>query len=203
MVRGGQQTAEKILETAHHLFMARGYVGVSINEVVQTVGITKPSLYYHYADKESLYAAVAERALDTMGTELRAAISDADMPFAHQLRAVILAIQAHNGEDFRMMRHEMRVHLDATHQHRIGMRFYASMMAPIETLMERGISLGELVGRSASELAMLFLCLIEAYTGPEAMAVHLRLTADHISEMFLYGVAAPRVTRVEQIHAEE
>jgi AcrR family transcriptional regulator len=203
MVRGGQQTAEKILETAHHLFMARGYVGVSINEVVQTVGITKPSLYYHYADKESLYAAVAERALDTMGTELRAAISDADMPFAHQLRAVILAIQAHNGEDFRMMRHEMRVHLDATHQHRIGMRFYASMMAPIETLMERGISLGELVGRSASELAMLFLCLIEAYTGPEAMAVHLRLTADHISEMFLYGVAAPRVARVEQIHVEE
>ncbi|MFN7470185.1 MAG: TetR/AcrR family transcriptional regulator [Roseiflexaceae bacterium] len=203
MVRGGQQTAEKILETAHHLFMARGYVGVSINEVVQTVGITKPSLYYHYADKESLYAAVAERALDTMGTELRAAISDADMPFAHQLRAVILAIQAHNGEDFRMMRHEMRVHLDATHQHRIGMRFYASMMAPIETLMERGISLGELVGRSASELAMLFLCLIEAYTGPEAMAVHLRLTADHISEMFLYGVAAPRFARVEQIHVEE
>ena len=203
MVRGGQQTAEKILETAHHLFMARGYVGVSINEVVQTVGITKPSLYYHYADKESLYAAVAERALDTMGTELRAAISDADMPFAHQLRAVILAIQAHNGEDFRMMRHEMRVHLDTTHQHRIGMRFYASMMAPIETLMERGISLGELVGRSASELAMLFLCLIEAFTGPEAMAVHLRLTADHISEMFLYGVAAPRVARVEQIHVEE
>jgi hypothetical protein len=138
-----------------------------------------------------------------MGTELRAAISDADMPFAHQLRAVILAIQAHNGEDFRMMRHEMRVHLDATHQHRVGMRFYASMMAPIETLMERGISLGQLVGRSASELAMLFLCLIEAFTGPEAMAVHLRLTADHISEMFLYGVAAPRVARVEQIHVEE
>ena len=203
MVRGGQQTAEKILETAHHLFMARGYVGVSINEVVQTVGITKPSLYYHYADKESLYAAVAERALDTMGTELRAAISDADVPFAHQLRAVILAIQAHNGEDFRMMRHEMRVHLDATHQHRVGMRFYASMMAPIETLMERGISLGQLVGRSASELAMLFLCLIEAFTGPEAMAVHLRLTADHISELFLYGVAAPQVGRTVQTRVEE
>jgi hypothetical protein len=138
-----------------------------------------------------------------MGTELRAAISDAELPFAYQLRAVILAIQAHNGEDFRMMRHEMRVHLDATHQHRVGMRFYASMMAPIETLMERGISLGHLAGRSASELAMLFLCLIEAFTGPEAMAVHLRLTADHISEMFLYGVAAPRVDRVEQIHVEE
>jgi hypothetical protein len=47
---------------------------------------------------------------------------------------------------------------------------------------------------------MMFLCLIEAFTGPEAMAVQLRLTADDISEMFLYGVAAPRV---EQIHAEE
>ena len=99
MVRGGQHTAEKILETAHHLFMARGYVGVSINEVVQTVGITKPSLYYHYADKEALYAAVAERALVAMGAELLAAIADETMGYEQQLTAVIETIQAHNAED--------------------------------------------------------------------------------------------------------
>ena len=191
MVRGGHHTAEKILETAHHLFMARGYVGVSINEVVQTVGITKPSLYYHYADKEALYAAVAERALVAMGAELLAAIADETIGFERQLTAVIATIQAHNAEDFRMMRHEIRVHLDEGHQQRVGMRFYASMMAPIETLMERGIALGYFVGRRASELAVLFFCMVEAFTGPEAMAVQLQLTAEHISGMFLYGVAAP------------
>ncbi|MFM2308790.1 MAG: hypothetical protein RLY87_911 [Chloroflexota bacterium] len=192
MVRGGHHTAEKILETAHHLFMERGYVGVSINEVVQTVGITKPSLYYHYADKEALYAAVAERALELMGAELSAAIADESIGYEQQLTAVIMTIQAHNAEDFRMMRHEIRVHLDATHQQRVGIRFYASMMAPIETLMERGIALGYYVGRSARELAMMFFCLVEAFTGPEATAVPLRLTAEHISGMFLYGVAAPQ-----------
>ena len=193
MVRGGQHTAEKILETAHHLFMARGYVGVSINEVVQTVGITKPSLYYHYADKEALYAAVAERALVAMGAELLAAIADETMGYEQQLTAVIETIQAHNAEDFRMMRHEIRVHLDEGHRQRVGMRFYASMMAPIETLMARGMRLGFYVGRSASELAMLFFCLVEAFTGPETTAVQLQLTAEHISGMFLYGVAAPRL----------
>ena len=67
MVRDGAQTAEKILATAHGLFMERGYVGVSVNDVVNAVGITKPTLYYHFSDKEALYAAVADRALRIMG----------------------------------------------------------------------------------------------------------------------------------------
>jgi AcrR family transcriptional regulator len=189
MTRKKVQTADKILDTAHGLFMERGYVGVSINDVVRAVGITKPSLYYHYADKQALYAAVAERALRQMGAELIAATSAPELPFAAQLTRVIETIQAHNAEDFRMMRHELRVHLDAGHQERVGRQFYAAMMAPIEALMARGIAQGICPDQQPSELAMLFFCIVEAFTGPEAMAVQLRISAQQITDMFLHGVA--------------
>ena len=75
MARDGAQTAERILHVAHQLFMERGFNGVSINDVVQQVGITKPTLYYHYADKEALYVAMAQRVLTQMGAEMMAAIA--------------------------------------------------------------------------------------------------------------------------------
>ena len=189
MVRDGAQTAEKILATAHGLFMERGYVGVSINDVVNAVGITKPTLYYHFSDKEALYAAVADRALRIMGDELTAATANTNHPFIDQLTAVIRAIQAHTDEDFRMMRHEIRTHLTPERQMHLARHFYANMMAPIVTLMEHGLATGAVQQRSAADLAMLFFCLIEAYTGPEAQALQLQLDASQISQLFLHGVA--------------
>lgn len=191
MARLSNNTADKILDTAHVLFMERGYVGVSINDVVQAVGISKPSLYYHYADKQALYAAVAERALAQMSEELIAATDAPELPFVQQLTRVIETIQAHNAEDFRMMRHELRVHLDAAHQERVGRQFYVSMVAPIVALMARGVAQGVCPGRDPGELAMVFFCLVEAFTGPEAMAIQLRIGPQRIADMFLYGVARP------------
>ncbi|MFM2032430.1 MAG: hypothetical protein RLZZ297_1195 [Chloroflexota bacterium] len=195
MARTSTQTAEKILTTAHGLFMERGYVGVSINDVVQAAGISKPSLYYYYADKQALYAAVAERALAQMSDELVAATAADELPFAVQLTRVIETIQAHNAEDFRMMRHELRVHLDAAHQERVGRQFYGAMVAPIHALMARAVAQGHCPGRDAGELAMIFFLFVEAFTGPEVMAAQLRFGAPQIADMFLHGVAtaAPAV----------
>lgn len=190
MVRDGAQTAEKILATAHHLFMERGYVGVSINDVVNAVGITKPTLYYHFSDKEALYAAVADRALRIMGDELsQATANNQQHPFVDQLTAVIRTIQAHTHEDFRMMRHEIRTHLTPERQMYLARHFYTSMMAPIVALMQHGLAIGVVQHRNAEDLAMLFFCLIEAYTGPEAQALQLQLDASQISQLFLHGVA--------------
>ncbi|MFZ9859382.1 MAG: TetR/AcrR family transcriptional regulator [Roseiflexaceae bacterium] len=189
MVRDGAQTAEKILATAHGLFMERGYVGVSVNDVVSAVGITKPTLYYHFSDKEALYAAVADRALRIMGDELTAATANQNQPFVDQLTAVIRTIQSHADEDFRMMRHEIRMHLVSERQQHLARHFYDNMMAPIVALMQHGLDIGEVRQRSADDLAMLFFCLIEAYTGPEAKALQLQLDAGQISRLFLHGVA--------------
>lgn len=51
-------TADLILHEAKRLFRHNGYNGVSINDIIEACGITKPTLYHHFGDKENLYARV-------------------------------------------------------------------------------------------------------------------------------------------------
>ncbi|GGO22871.1 TetR/AcrR family transcriptional regulator [Deinococcus humi] len=56
-------TRTRIGQEAARLFVASGYHGVSMREVAEAVGVTKPALYHHYADKESLFLAMLDGAL--------------------------------------------------------------------------------------------------------------------------------------------
>ena len=58
----GEQTRAALLEAAQMLFGEHGYAGTSLDEVVAQAGVTKGALYHHFADKESLFLAVYERA---------------------------------------------------------------------------------------------------------------------------------------------
>jgi AcrR family transcriptional regulator len=54
------QTRQRILETASALFVEHGYAGTSIRDISDRVGMTKGSLYYHFASKEDvLFALIA------------------------------------------------------------------------------------------------------------------------------------------------
>jgi TetR/AcrR family transcriptional regulator len=56
---------EHILDRATRLFAERGYEGVSVHEVAESVGIGKASLFHHFANKEALYEAVLDRLVTT------------------------------------------------------------------------------------------------------------------------------------------
>lgn len=51
-------TRTAILRKAAELFAERGYDAVSVREIVEAAGITKPALYYHFGSKEGLAQAV-------------------------------------------------------------------------------------------------------------------------------------------------
>ena len=53
-----QRTSDRILRTAIRLFAARGYDGVSVDEVVKAARVNKRMVYHYYGDKAGLYAAV-------------------------------------------------------------------------------------------------------------------------------------------------
>jgi AcrR family transcriptional regulator len=61
--RGGERTAERILDAAEALFAERGYEGTSQRDVAERAGLSAASLYNHFPGKEALYAAVLERGL--------------------------------------------------------------------------------------------------------------------------------------------
>jgi len=48
------ENQEKILECGLNLFAERGYDAVGVQEIADTAGITKPTLYYYFGSKEGL-----------------------------------------------------------------------------------------------------------------------------------------------------
>lgn len=61
------QTA--ILDAAERLFAERGYSATTIKQIGTAAGVNSALLYYYFADKERLYAAVLDRLLGTLMAE--------------------------------------------------------------------------------------------------------------------------------------
>jgi AcrR family transcriptional regulator len=67
-------TRQRILDVAVDLFIERGYAGTSVRDISERLGMTKGSLYYHFASKEDLLTALVE----PMMTALDEFISEAE-----------------------------------------------------------------------------------------------------------------------------
>ncbi|MFA7351161.1 MAG: TetR/AcrR family transcriptional regulator [Methylotenera sp.] len=52
---------DKALENALHVFWSRGYEGASMSELVEALGINKPSIYAAFGNKEALFQKVLEK----------------------------------------------------------------------------------------------------------------------------------------------
>ena len=89
-IERGQATREHLIEVATELFAARGYEGTSIDAVQQGAGVSRGSLYHHFASKDALFEAVLEALEARVGNEVVVAAATAPDPVA-RLRAGCLA----------------------------------------------------------------------------------------------------------------
>ena len=62
--RAAGEMKDRILGEAARLFASKGYRGTSVQQVVDAAGVTKPTLYHYYANKEELYRAVLKWSVD-------------------------------------------------------------------------------------------------------------------------------------------
>ena len=61
---------QTIINRALELFSAKGYEGVSVNELTEAAGITKPTLYYYFGSKEGVFEAVVQTPYSRLNTIL-------------------------------------------------------------------------------------------------------------------------------------
>ncbi|MGA9612430.1 MAG: TetR/AcrR family transcriptional regulator, partial [Mycobacterium sp.] len=57
----GEQSRQRILDAANEVATERGYEGTTISLVSKQSGLPPTSIYWHFADKDDLIAAVIER----------------------------------------------------------------------------------------------------------------------------------------------
>lgn len=77
----GEILAEEIIEAAGELLVEHGDdTAMSIRAVASRVGVTPPSIYLHFADKDALLDAVCARYFERLDDEMAAAAERADDP---------------------------------------------------------------------------------------------------------------------------
>ncbi len=83
-----------ILDEAARLFREKGYAATSMRDIAAAADMLPGSLYYHFAAKEDLLAAVYERGVRLISDKVRAAIARHDEPWQRLEAAAVAHLEA-------------------------------------------------------------------------------------------------------------
>jgi AcrR family transcriptional regulator len=71
-----RHTREHILEVARKEFFSKGFGAASINTIVDAADVTKPTVYYHFKNKEGLFDALVTESYDRCYENRKAAVDE-------------------------------------------------------------------------------------------------------------------------------
>jgi AcrR family transcriptional regulator len=103
MAKDAPDTRQLILRAALKRFADAGYAATSVQHIVDDAQVSKPALYYHFADKAGLFQALVHEAHDERYRMLREAAKK-NSGIRAQLEAVLTALFAYFRENRELMR---------------------------------------------------------------------------------------------------
>ncbi len=182
---------DEIIAHAKRLFRQKGYAGISINEIVEAAGITKPTLYYYFKDKESLYSSVMNSLLEhgkdyiltglTKEASLEHNLKELTLGFFQNAPTSLVCMMKDALENIQDSGHAMMVHTMRT-----------QIMTPFQKLFEQAIQKGEIAQGNAEDLALMYVMMMDAVNLGYKMCAGEKRDAQRESEQlvntFLYGI---------------
>ncbi len=150
--------ASKILDEAWFLFQAKGYRGASMDEVCRRCQITKPTLYYYFQDKATLY-------FQTLLHQLHGyrAILEQPATLAERLVDFARAMLDSFRVDLSAMLRDMEHIRDKNYRRLINEAHQTELIEPITALLQAGMRRGELRQGDSALYAWAFFGLVNAF----------------------------------------
>ena len=149
--------AERILQDGWNLFQQKGYRGVSVDEICLKCGITKPTLYYHFKDKENLFVEVLLSRLHGFHE-----IIEQGGPLEARLENIVTSMLGSFTASYSHLVHDLGHIQRKENVSRIHKAFADEIYSPITALMQSAVDAGELNG-DAKFLSHLFMGIVENY----------------------------------------
>ncbi|OWJ75099.1 TetR/AcrR family transcriptional regulator [Haematobacter genomosp. 1] len=99
--RSGERSRKQdaVLRTAARFFNERGYHATSLDDVAEALGVTKPTIYRYFANKDEILFECTRRGLNAIAASARDAAVAGD-PAPKRLRAMLLAYARIMLDDF-------------------------------------------------------------------------------------------------------
>jgi AcrR family transcriptional regulator len=138
---------QEILEVAVGLFAARGYHGVSMDDIGAAAGVTGPALYHHFAGKEAMLAAAlmpVSEGLLAGGRHRVAEHRDEPRAALESLIEFHVDFALANPAVITLHLHELdRLPAEPRRQIRLLQRLYVEEWVSVLTALHPGLSAGE------------------------------------------------------------
>lgn len=83
---------EEIIDTALNVFRENGYYNTSMSDLARACSLQKGSFYHYFDSKEKMMAAVLEKVLNTLKTEIFPIADDQSMGSRDRLQKLMLKI---------------------------------------------------------------------------------------------------------------
>jgi len=174
-------TAERILQDGWELFQQKGYRGVSTDELCLRCGITKPTLYYYFQDKEDLFVEVLLHRLRGFHEVIEQA-GDLEQRLERIAAAMLDGFQVNYAHLMHDLEHIKREENAA----RVRQAFADELLSPTTALMQSAVDAGELSGE-AKFLAHLFMGMVESYIAHSREYGDNQILANKLTTFFLKG----------------
>ena len=149
-----------ILTAALADFQEHGYHGTTVRAIAARAGLTMPSLYYHYGNKEGILFALLEAAMDDLETHIDRGLMAAGNDTLERFRNFVAAIALHNTHRRRLaaLHDEFRFLGPTLRAQYVARR--AVVEDTLENLLQAGISEGRFDGTDPRLTARVLLGLL-------------------------------------------
>jgi TetR/AcrR family transcriptional regulator len=181
----------KLLNCALRLFVAYGYDGVGIQQIVEAAGVTKPTLYHYFGSKLGLLETILREQLEELHDSLmRAAAYRHDLPRTlNEVAQAVFAFAKAHPEPYRL-------HLSLwfapaeSEAYQAVLRFHKRQFAVMEKVfLEASNDHGNMKGRHRA-YAVTFLGMLNNYVSL-ALSGHTKLDAPlayRSVHQFMHGI---------------
>lgn len=187
---GHEAGRERILAAAQRLFVEQGYKGLSMREIAEAVGVSKPALYHYFADKEELFLAILGSYLDIMEAVLGEARAGAASSTAC-LRTIVRGILKQPLEQrsiLRLASVEM-VHISEAARAAFHVRYHAQFLDPIGAVIVEGIDSGEFRNVDPALATWALLGILYPYFSSSNGPPPTEVLIEQVIDFYLHGVA--------------
>lgn len=191
----GERLRGEILRAAEQLLIAKGSAdAVSIRGVATAVGVTPPSIYLHFADKDELIFAVCQEQFARLEQLIDAALVGIDDPLERlrKMGEVYVRFGVEHPEQYRILlmgKDEVTIQ-DFQDGTMPGVSTFGGLMAAIEACMDAGIFRRQDVFLVATGIwALVHGITSMRITIPEFPFVGEQALLDHVLDTYAKGLA--------------
>jgi AcrR family transcriptional regulator len=196
--RRRQLVDAEIYNVATHLFSTKGYGSTSLQDIADTMGLSRPALYHYVRSKEDILAKLVEEFAESRAHELAAIIANRDLTATEKLRRFVIPTVrkvAEHPQRFRLLdRCENELPEEILKKHRAAKRAVRDAFVAVVT---EGVAAGEFrpIDPNIAAFSLIGMCTWVAWWFTPSGPADIEATVNTIVDLAVSTVTrAPRTS---------